>query len=143
MLSYRPPSLDALVSRRAFHSCSKLNTESTTEWFARVAESVSGCEFDDISDIMLIDKFLSGFDETIFKQILKEFSIDATRALQIALTSESRHKSNGDFFVKVEVEEDHQDHQVNNCESIESAIENIKTHIYFVVGNRLELVRKL
>lgn len=121
MLSYRPPSLDALVSRRAFHSCSKLNTESTTEWFARIAESVSGCEFDDVADFMLIDKFLSGFDETIYKQILKELSIDSTRALQIALANEARQKSNGkcEIFVKVEVEEDH---HVRNCKSIESVM---------------------
>lgn len=114
MLAYRPPGLDALMCRRAFHSSSKVSTESTTEWFERVAKSVNGCEFDNLTDVMLIDKFLSGIDEAAYQQILNEYTLDSSKALLVALASESMPTNSNEYdekcgiFFKVEIEEDDQ-----------------------------------
>lgn len=114
MLAYRPPPLDALMCRRSFYSNSKLSTESITDWFERVAKSINGCEFDNFTDIMLIDKFLSGIDEAVYQQIRKENSLDSSKALLVALATESLHTNSNEsnekcgIFLKVEIEEEHQ-----------------------------------
>lgn len=121
MLAYRPPSIEALMRRRVFHSSSKELTESTIEWFERIVQTVDGCEFGNLADIMLIDKFLSGIDEAIYQQIVTEFCIDSDRALLLAMSSEPSHTNSTDnhaecgFFFKVEVEEHH---EVNVWKSI-------------------------
>lgn len=106
MLAYRPPSLDALICRRSFYSSSRLPTESTADWFGRIAKTVSGCGFENFADIMLIDKFLSGIDEAVYSQILNEFTLDSKKALIIALANSGENEDG--IFMKVEVEDEYQ-----------------------------------
>lgn len=90
----------------------KQPTESITEWFERIVEAVNGCEFENLADIMLIDKFLSGVDEAVYQQIITEFCLDSDKALLLALSGASSHTNStdnhGDFFFKVEIDEEHQ-----------------------------------
>lgn len=59
------------------------------DWFGRIADSVCGCEFDNLADIMLIDKFLSGIDDTACHRILKECNLESKTALLSFLERES------------------------------------------------------
>lgn len=114
MLVYHPPSLGALKCRRAFYSNAKLSTESTMEWFERIASSINGCEFNDFADIMLVDKFLSGVDESTYHHVLKEIGMDSHQALLIALTNESEHAgdsgSKNEVSVKMESDDEERVH---------------------------------
>lgn len=86
-------------------------TESTTDWFGRIAKIVTGCEFANFAEIMLIDKFLSGVDVAVYKEIVKENSFDAQKSLVIALTCESMPENLNEqypkcnAFLKIEIEE--------------------------------------
>lgn len=115
MLAYRPPSVSALACRRKFYSSYKLADETISDWFERIADSVPGCEFDNLADIMLIDKFLSGLDETVCHQILEECNLDSTRQLLSILESESLQENCtegvGDNGALIEAEIE----QVKNC----------------------------
>lgn len=121
MLAYRLPSVSALACRRKFYSSYKSSVETISDWFERIADSVPGCEFDNLADIMLIDKFLSEIDETVCHQILEECNLDSTRELLSILESESLQANCTE--------------SVDECEAlIQAEIEKVR-----IVVNRIEM----
>lgn len=71
MMVYKTPSIEAFRNRKRFHATQKTHSESTSDWFKRLQKCLNNCNFDYISDYMLIDKFLSGLNETEFEKMLQ------------------------------------------------------------------------
>lgn len=69
MIVYKTPTAAAFYHRQQFHATQKVPNESISDWFKRLQNYVANCEFEQISDYMLIDKFVSGLNETDFKKI--------------------------------------------------------------------------
>lgn len=67
MIEFKPPSLTAFQCRRIFHKCERKETESVHNWLTRIKDSIVDCAYDSLHDFMLIDKFISGLDETDFE----------------------------------------------------------------------------
>lgn len=68
-MAYKTPSKAAFRNRKRFHATQKSNSESISDWFKRLQKFIGDCDFDEIYDSMLIDKFLSGLNENDFEKI--------------------------------------------------------------------------
>lgn len=71
MFVYQTPTVAAFQKRKLFHATRKEHTESISDWFKRVQQFIIKCEFDGMSEYMLIDKFVSGLNEMDFHKIAK------------------------------------------------------------------------
>lgn len=69
MLVYKTPTVAAFKKRKLFHASQKEHTESTSDWFKRLQQSITKCEYDLIVEYILIDKFVSALDEIDFQKI--------------------------------------------------------------------------
>lgn len=69
MILYKTPTVAAFHHRQQFHATQKVLNESISDWFKRLQNYVTKCEFEQISDYMLIDKFVSGLNDTDFEKI--------------------------------------------------------------------------
>lgn len=69
MMVYRTPSIGVFRNRKRFHATQKTNSESISDWFKRLQKFINNCDFDCISDYVLIDKFISGLNDTEFEKI--------------------------------------------------------------------------
>lgn len=69
MIVYKTPTATAFHHRQQFHATQKIQGESISDWFKRLQNYVIKCEFEHISDYMLIDKFVSGLNEIDFEKI--------------------------------------------------------------------------
>lgn len=69
MIVYKTPTVAAFHHRQQFHATQKIQGESISDWFKRLQNYATKCEFDNISDYMLIDKFVSGLNEIDFEKI--------------------------------------------------------------------------
>lgn len=56
---YQTPSEKVRQSRRTFYLSQKRDTESIPEWLWRIRDYVISCEFGELNDFLLIDKFMS------------------------------------------------------------------------------------
>lgn len=59
MIVYKTPSHAAFHHRQQFHAIQKIQNESISDWYKRLQKVIDHCEFQDITDYMLIDKFVS------------------------------------------------------------------------------------
>lgn len=66
---YQTPSTAAFQSRRQFHATHKTQSETIPDWFKRLQHLTSKCEFENVSDYMLIDKFISGLNDNDFNRL--------------------------------------------------------------------------
>lgn len=69
MHEYKTPCISTFLCRKSFHTNEKHQNESIVEWFQRVFASIDGCEYGQLSDFMLIDKFLSGLEKELFENL--------------------------------------------------------------------------
>lgn len=72
--AFKTPSETAYYLRQRFHSFRKESTENAEVWYQRIESCLSGCDYGDLDTFMFIDKFISGFDHSIFERI-KPFTI--------------------------------------------------------------------
>ncbi|WP_230132599.1 hypothetical protein, partial [Campylobacter jejuni] len=63
---YKTPSHLAFNCRKIFHAMEKNPTEDLEQWFFRIQSVITDCDFDNFSDFMLIEKFISGLNEKTF-----------------------------------------------------------------------------
>lgn len=61
---YQTPSDAVLQNRRTFYSKQKLKDEPMTQWLWRIRDCIVGCEFDALSEFLLIDKFICELVDT-------------------------------------------------------------------------------
>lgn len=69
MLVYRTPTVTAYRKRKLFHATQKEQAETISDWFKRLQQSITDCEYDLMAEYILIDKFVSGLDEMDFQKI--------------------------------------------------------------------------
>lgn len=69
MITYKTPTIDIFDNRRQFHATQKTQSESISDWFNRLQKFAAKCQFENVSDFMLIDKFVSGLSECDFEKI--------------------------------------------------------------------------
>lgn len=65
---YKVPSPQAFIHRRAYHFANREEDESIKQWFDRIQACVKLCEFDIYEDILVIDKFLAGLDDSVLQR---------------------------------------------------------------------------
>lgn len=98
-LVYKTPSEAAFRCRKLFYTASKDINESIDEWFNRVKESVNSCDFGELSNVMLIDKFISGLSDNLTENFIEKSTLTAEESLSIAKANEFK---NHEAMIKVE-----------------------------------------
>lgn len=71
---FRVPSQLAFHSRQVFHSYQREKTENIDLWMLRIKHSIASCEYEKLTEFMLIDKFLSGLNNEDFKMFSQHAS---------------------------------------------------------------------
>lgn len=96
-ITYNTPNESAFLSRKRFHSSIKDTSESVEDWFHRLQQCVSSCNFGALSNVFLIDKFISGLDVHLFDKLSKSTTLTVEQTLSIATISSDETQSNGSF----------------------------------------------
>lgn len=94
MFTYTIPSSTAYHKRKRFYSNDRNQYETNEEWFHRVFESLNGCEFGELTDFMLIDKFIAGLNDETFQKYAVNTALSVNDALSIGLNKDDNQKSN-------------------------------------------------
>lgn len=68
---YQTPTDTVLQHRNAFYSIQKETTETVANWFCRIRRATEYCDFGDLGDFLVIDKFFCGLDDDA-KQLLRQ-----------------------------------------------------------------------
>lgn len=98
---YKTPSHLAFNCRKIFHAMEKTATEELEQWFCRIQSAIDGCDFDNFSDFMLIEKFISGLNEKTFE---KYAEINTLTVEQILLIESSDEFIGNNPFVSIKFE---------------------------------------
>lgn len=69
MIVYKTPSNEVFHHRQQFHATQKTPNESILDWYKRLQKVINRCEFENVTDYMLIDKFVSGLGDADFEKI--------------------------------------------------------------------------
>lgn len=69
MIVYKTPSTAVFHNRQQFHATHKVPSETTSDWFKRLQLFIEKCEFESLSEYMLIEKFISGLNDEDFQKI--------------------------------------------------------------------------
>ncbi|XP_055295744.1 zinc finger protein 431-like [Sitodiplosis mosellana] len=85
MYEFLRPSLTAFQSRKLFHSYQKEQGDTVEEWFRCIIDTLEGCEYGELSEFMLIDKFIAGLDdETCEKPVpYATIAIDTLQSIEL------------------------------------------------------------
>lgn len=93
LIKYDTPNESAFHSRKRFHSSIKDPNESVEEWFHRIQKSVNRCDFGALTNVLLIDKFISGLDIHLFGKLTKTTTLTVEQTLSIANSEEASYTS--------------------------------------------------
>lgn len=69
MIEYKTPASDFFRCRQQFHSMHRVQSENISSWLHRLQNIVKLCDFEQLSDFMFIDKFISGLSEFDYKRV--------------------------------------------------------------------------
>lgn len=69
MIIYKTPSTVVFHNRQQFHATHKVPGENTSDWFKRLQLFIGKCEFETLTEYMLIEKFISGLNNEDFEKI--------------------------------------------------------------------------
>lgn len=108
---YQTPTDTVLQHRDAFYSIQKETTETIVDWFSRVRAAVEHCNFGDLAEFLIIDKFFCGLDDDA-KRLLRKTNTWSTEQLYRTVTdpqfiSETKieHRLAVVEFMKIELED--------------------------------------
>lgn len=90
---YKTPSRSVFEKRKIFHGIQKWNSEEPQEWFDRIQIAIDGCDFGSLNNFMMIDKFISGLNESIFEKFIQTTELSVEDLLVIALSDEPFYES--------------------------------------------------
>lgn len=100
--SYFSPAVNKYKERKSFYAAEKSSDESSVEWMARLRSMASNCDFGDIIEKVVLDKFVTGLSGKCFERLSEEepnkFSIE--KALSLAAKYESNDVGQVDFVNK-------------------------------------------
>lgn len=85
-LHYTPPII-AYKERRRFYSAQKSGDESAGEWLVRLKFAASACDFGNLIENVLLDKFIMGLDGRPFDRLCEEDHKTLTLAKALELAS--------------------------------------------------------
>lgn len=112
MFVYQTPTVAAFHKRKVFHATRKEHSESISDWFKRVQQFITKCEFDCMTEYMLIDKFVSGLNDIDFQKIAKVANwtlqdiilvvIGNEHIFKTTQTKDSQHQDISNVHVKYE-----------------------------------------
>lgn len=91
MVEYVTPSKEAFHCRKIFHSSQRDQGETNAEWFNRVIESLKDCEYLELSEFMLMDKFLTGLDKELFEQFTTEYPTLTSDKMPLILSDNDKN----------------------------------------------------
>lgn len=60
---YSPPSDFVIANRKIFYSSQKVDDESIGDWLWRIRDYIDNCEFGELAEFLLIDKFVCELDK--------------------------------------------------------------------------------
>lgn len=124
--NYKPPTELALRNRKSFHACQKKHSESIEEWFSRIKKCIDVCEFGAHNEFMLIDKFISGLNETIFERLAQADNLTSEQTLSIATKSQNIFANT--IFLETEYEPLN---DINEFLSVDIKTEIVSQRIFF------------
>lgn len=85
------PSTIIFRERKIFHSAAKMDTETISQWYARIKKVALHCKFRVHLNAMLLDQFIIGLPPTLFEKLCEEDeTITLERALRKTLIMESK-----------------------------------------------------
>lgn len=79
---------DIFCLRKQFHASTKNTNESISNWYQRLEKLVDPCEYGNHTEIFFMDKFISGLEENVFRELSKRYYINLHSVLGIALEYE-------------------------------------------------------
>lgn len=100
-MAYKIPAEKTRKHRKEFHSYNRKPSETMDCWFHRIEGCLSGCNYDTLSEFMLIDKFMSGLTEDLFNDFSHLEMISVEQLLSIILP---KSKNNGELDLCVKEE---------------------------------------
>lgn len=98
MIEYKTPSWSVHQSRRTFHSNQRCENESTSEWFQRLFDSITDCEFGEWSDFMFIDKFIAGLNDEQFRDYASNATLSITQIVATVMVNKPPDSLDPDFI---------------------------------------------
>lgn len=82
---YQTPTDTVLQHRNAFYSIQKETTEPVVDWFCRIRGAIEHCNFGDLDNFLVIDKFFCGLDDNA-KRLLRQTNTWSAEQLYRAVT---------------------------------------------------------
>lgn len=89
MIKYSTPTELAFQSRKIFYTSTKTANETVEEWFHRIQQIVNDCDFGELSDVMLIDKFISGLGGDLLNRFMQASTFTVDEIYSIATANDS------------------------------------------------------
>lgn len=95
---YYTPPVVAFRERTNFYAATKVNSESIVEWMARIKFMAASCNFGNLIEGIILDKFITGLDGRAFDRICEEDVVTLTlnRAMDLASKYETRGQNSDD-----------------------------------------------
>lgn len=84
---YKTPPYSVFCCRKTFHAIEKSPDEELEQWFSRIQIAIAGCDFGDLTDFMLIDKFICGLSEKLFHKYAETTTLEVDRLLSIGCSN--------------------------------------------------------
>lgn len=82
---YETPNDTVLQHRTAFYSIKKENTEPAADWFGRIRSVIEQCDFGNMDNFLIIDKFFCGLDNDT-KRLLQKTKVWSVEQLYQTIT---------------------------------------------------------
>lgn len=92
---YQTPAERVLQSRKTFYLTQKQHTESIADWLWRIRECINNCDFGELNDFLLIDKFIGelGNDEVQSFRNVQAWKLD--QLYETVLNHSKQYSENG------------------------------------------------
>lgn len=84
IFSYRISSREAFNHRKNFYSCQRNRIETNENWFQRIRNCVSRCDFGGFSEFLMLDKFVSGLNSDIIERCRPAQALSIAQLMSIA-----------------------------------------------------------
>lgn len=93
MYEYVTPSISAFQNRKLFHSHQKDQYDTVEQWFYSIINSLEGCEYGELSEFMLIDKFINALDDEMYEKYALRATLTIDAVQSIGFDNKNHYKS--------------------------------------------------
>lgn len=127
-IKYKIPSLKVRYNRKIFCGLKKKRNELVNDWFNRVQDRINRCEFENISEVLLIDKFFCELNDDEIKPFL---DTDTWSLNQLNEYFSSRNSK----IIDIERTNTHMANGENNDQRPPSTSQTVKNEIVSTIGH--------